>query len=237
MKILLHLTGKAVCGILKKLPFLWQEARLMTKAVGNIYIVVAPSGAGKTSLVSALLQAEPAVELSISYTTRAARTGEVDGQHYHFVDHATFQSMIAAGDFLEYAEVYGNFYGTSVRWLQSRLEEGRDILLEIDWQGAEQVRKVFPEALGIFILPPSIEELERRLRGRGTDTEEVILRRLASARSEIDKVAEYDYIVVNDDFERARLDLISIFRARRLRAAVQVARLAPALARMGVQRS
>ncbi|NWK77116.1 guanylate kinase [Aquitalea sp. LB_tupeE] len=209
----------------------------MTKAVGNIYIVVAPSGAGKTSLVSALLQAEPTVELSISYTTRAARTGEVDGQHYHFVDHATFQSMIAAGDFLEYAEVYGNFYGTSVRWLQSRLEEGRDILLEIDWQGAEQVRKVFPEALGIFILPPSIEELERRLRGRGTDTEEVILRRLASARSEIDKVAEYDYIVVNDDFERARLDLISIFRARRLRAAVQVARLAPALARMGVQRS
>ena len=209
----------------------------MTKAVGNIYIVVAPSGAGKTSLVSALLQAEPAVELSISYTTRAARTGEVDGQHYHFVDHATFQSMIAAGDFLEYAEVYGNFYGTSVRWLQSRLEEGRDILLEIDWQGAEQVRKVFPEALGIFILPPSIEELERRLRGRGTDTEEVILRRLASARSEINKVAEYDYIVVNDDFERARLDLISIFRARRLRAAVQVARLAPALARMGVQRS
>jgi guanylate kinase len=209
----------------------------MTKAVGNIYIVVAPSGAGKTSLVSALLQAEPAVELSISYTTRAARTGEVDGQHYHFVDHATFQSMIAAGDFLEYAEVYGHFYGTSVRWLQSRLEEGRDILLEIDWQGAEQVRKVFPEALGIFILPPSIEELERRLRGRGTDTEEVILRRLASARSEIDKVAEYDYIVVNDDFERARLDLISIFRARRLRAAVQVARLAPALARMGVQRS
>ena len=209
----------------------------MTKAVGNIYIVVAPSGAGKTSLVSALLHAEPAVELSISYTTRAARTGEVDGQHYHFVDHVTFQSMIAAGDFLEYAEVYGNFYGTSVRWLQSRLEEGRDILLEIDWQGAEQVRKVFPEALGIFILPPSIEELERRLRGRGTDTEEVILRRLASARSEIDKVAEYDYIVVNDDFERARLDLISIFRARRLRAAVQVARLAPALARMGVQRS
>ena len=207
----------------------------MTKAVGNIYIVVAPSGAGKTSLVSALLQAEPAVELSISYTTRAARTGEVDGQHYHFVDHATFQSMIGAGDFLEYAEVYGNFYGTSVRWLQSRLQEGRDILLEIDWQGAEQVRKVFPEALGIFILPPSIEELERRLRGRGTDTEEVILRRLASARSEIDKVAEYDYIVVNDDFDRARLDLISIFRARRLRAAVQVVRLAPALARMGVQ--
>jgi len=207
----------------------------MSKAVGNIYIVVAPSGAGKTSLVAALLQAEPTVELSVSYTTRAARTGEEDGKHYHFVDHAAFQSMIAAGDFLEYAEVYGNFYGTSVRWLQSRLEAGHDILLEIDWQGAEQVRKVFPDAVGIFILPPSIEELERRLRGRGTDSEEVILRRLASARSEIDKVAEYDYIVVNDDFERARVDLISIFRARRLRAAVQTQRLAAALARMGVQ--
>jgi guanylate kinase len=207
----------------------------MTKAVGNIYIVVAPSGAGKTSLVAALLQAEPTVELSVSYTTRPARAGEVDGQHYHFVEHAEFQAMIEGQDFLEYAEVYGNFYGTSVRWLQSRLEQGRDILLEIDWQGAEQVRKVFPEAIGIFILPPSIEELERRLRGRGTDSEEVILRRLASARSEIDKVAEYDYIVVNDDFERAKGDLVSIFRARRLRAAVQTMRLAPALARMGVQ--
>ncbi|MBV8678942.1 MAG: guanylate kinase [Aquitalea sp.] len=205
----------------------------MTKAVGNIYIVVAPSGAGKTSLVAALLQAEPTVELSVSYTTRPARSGEIDGKHYHFVDQAVFKGMIERQDFLEYAEVYGNFYGTSVRWLQSRLEEGRDILLEIDWQGAEQVRKVFPGAIGIFILPPSIEELERRLRGRGTDSEEVILRRLASARSEIDKVAEYDYIVVNDDFERARLDLISIFRARRLRAAVQTTRLAPALARMG----
>ncbi|RMC93507.1 guanylate kinase [Aquitalea palustris] len=207
----------------------------MSKAVGNIYIVVAPSGAGKTSLVAALLQAEPSVELSVSYTTRPARSGEVDGQHYHFVGHAEFQAMIAGQDFLEYAEVYGNFYGTSVRWLQSRLEQGRDILLEIDWQGAEQVRKVFPDAVGIFILPPSIEELERRLRGRGTDSEEVILRRLASARSEIDKVAEYDYIVVNDDFERAKGDLVSIFRARRLRAAVQTMRLAPALARMGVQ--
>ncbi|PXX48113.1 MULTISPECIES: guanylate kinase [Aquitalea] len=208
----------------------------MSKAVGNIYIVVAPSGAGKTSLVAALLQAEPTVELSVSYTTRPARAGEVDGQHYHFVGHAEFQAMIEGQDFLEYAEVYGNFYGTSVRWLQSRLEQGRDILLEIDWQGAEQVRKVFPEAVGIFILPPSIEELERRLRGRGTDSEEVILRRLASARSEIDKVAEYDYIVVNDDFERAKGDLVSIFRARRLRASVQTQRLAPALARMGVQR-
>ncbi|WP_293760994.1 guanylate kinase [uncultured Aquitalea sp.] len=207
----------------------------MSKAVGNIYIVVAPSGAGKTSLVTALLQAESTVELSVSYTTRPARTGEVDGKHYHFIGQEEFKAMIDRGDFLEYAEVYGNYYGTSVRWLQSRLAEGRDILLEIDWQGADQVRKVFPDAVGIFILPPSIEELERRLRGRGTDTEEVILRRLASARSEIDRIGEYDYIVVNDDFERARVDLISIFRARRLRAVVQQARLASQLGRMGTR--
>ncbi|XLM20279.1 guanylate kinase, partial [Chromobacterium piscinae] len=137
------------------------------------------------------------------------------------------------GDFLEYAEVYGNYYGTSAPWIRSRLEVGKDILLEIDWQGAEQVRKVFPDAIGIFIAPPSIEELERRLRGRDTDTEEVILRRLASARAEIDKIAEYDYIVVNDDFERARLDLISIVRAQRLRSELQCRRLAEMFRHMG----
>ncbi|KIA81702.1 guanylate kinase [Chromobacterium amazonense] len=205
----------------------------MDQPIGNIYIVVAPSGAGKTSLVAALLQAEPSVELSISYSTRPARKGEIDGKHYHFVDKATFDAMIDRGDFLEYAEVYGNYYGTSAPWIRSRLEVGQDILLEIDWQGAEQVRKVFPGAIGIFIAPPSIEELERRLRGRDTDTEEVILRRLASARAEIDKIAEYDYIVVNDDFERARLDLISIVRARRLRSEVQCRRLAEMFRHMG----
>ncbi|WP_434633118.1 guanylate kinase [Chromobacterium sp. CV08] len=205
----------------------------MSQPIGNIYIVVAPSGAGKTSLVAALLQAEPSVELSISYSTRAARKGEVDGQHYHFVERAVFDDMIARGDFLEYAEVYGNYYGTSAPWIRGRLEAGRDILLEIDWQGAEQVREVFPDAIGIFIAPPSIEELERRLRGRDTDAEEVILRRLASARAEIDKVAEYDYIVVNDDFERARLDLISIVRAQRLKSGPQCRRLADMFRRMG----
>ncbi|WP_043637831.1 guanylate kinase [Chromobacterium haemolyticum] len=205
----------------------------MSQPTGNIFIVVAPSGAGKTSLVTALLQAEPSVELSISYSTRAPRKGEVDGKHYHFVDQATFKSMIERGDFLEYAEVYGNYYGTSAPWIRSRLDVGQDILLEIDWQGAEQVRKVFPEAIGIFIAPPSIEELERRLRGRATDSEDVIRRRLASARAEIDKIAEYDYIVVNDDFERARLDLISVVRANRLRSAIQRRKLAAMLARMG----
>ena len=205
----------------------------MSQPTGTIFIVVAPSGAGKTSLVAALLAAEPTVELSISYSTRPPRTGEVDGKHYHFVDQAVFKSMIDRGDFLEHAEVYGNYYGTSAPWIRSRLDVGQDILLEIDWQGAEQVRKTFPDAIGIFIAPPSIEELERRLRGRATDSEEVIRRRLASARAEIDKIAEYDYIVVNDDFERARLDVISIVRANRLRSAIQCRKLATMLARMG----
>lgn len=209
----------------------------MNQPAGNVYIVVAPSGAGKTSLVAALLAAEPLVELSISYTTRAPRVGEVDGRNYHFVDRTTFELMIARGDFLEHAEVYGNYYGTSAAWIRSRLAEGRDILLEIDWQGARQVRELFPQAVGIFIMPPSIEELERRLRGRGTDAEEVIARRLAAARSEIDKVAEYDYLVVNDNFDRAKLDLISIIRAQRLRCDVQRARLAERLAHMGAARS
>jgi guanylate kinase len=207
----------------------------MTQTTGTVYIVVAPSGAGKTSLVTALLEAEPTVGLSVSHTTRAARVGEVDGKHYHFVTHEAFGSMVANGDFLEYAEVYGNFYGTSCAWIRSCLNQGRDILLEIDWQGARQVRKAFPEAVGIFIVPPSIEELERRLRGRGTDTEEVITRRLASARAEIDMVSEYDYLVVNEQFERARLDLISIVRAQRLTCAAQRVRYADKLSHMGTR--
>jgi len=207
----------------------------MTQATGTIYIVVAPSGAGKTSLVAALLEAEPSVGLSVSYTTRPARANEVDGRHYHFVSGAEFEAMIANGDFLEYAEVYGNYYGTSSGWIRSRLAEGKDILLEIDWQGARQVRRAFPEAVGVFIVPPSIEELERRLRGRATDSDEVIARRLASARAEIEMVSEYEYIVVNDNFERARFDLVSIVHAQRLRTALQRIRYADKLARMGMQ--
>jgi guanylate kinase len=208
---------------------------IMKQTTGSVFIVVAPSGAGKTSLVAALLEAESSIELSISYTTRPARTGEVDGKHYHFVSQDVFKNMITNGDFLEYAEVYGNFYGTSCSWIRSRLEQGRDILLEIDWQGARQVRKAFPEAIGVFIVPPSIEELERRLRGRDTDTEEVIARRLASARAEIGMVSEYDYLVINEQFERARADLISVVRANRLKCAAQRVRYAEKLARMGVQ--
>ncbi|GGY07889.1 guanylate kinase [Paludibacterium paludis] len=205
----------------------------MTQPTGTIFVVVAPSGAGKTSLVAALLDAEPGVELSVSYTTRAPRSGEVAGKNYHFIDRPKFEEMIGLGDFVEYAEVYGNYYGTSARWLEERLAKGRDILLEIDWQGAAQVRRIFPEAVSIFIMPPSIEELERRLRGRATDSEDVIRRRLAEARSEIDKVAQYDYIVVNDNFERARADLISVVRAQRLKGDAQRARHAEKLARMG----
>ena len=204
----------------------------MSQTNGTIFIVVAPSGAGKTTLVGALLQAEPSVELSVSYTTRAPRAGEENGKHYHFCDRATFESMIASGDFLEYAEVYGNYYGTSKRWLRERLAAGRDILLEIDWQGARQVREVFPDAVSVFILPPSIEVLEARLRGRATDSEEVITRRLSEARAEIDQVAEYDYLVVNDDFEQARLDLISVIRSQRLRSERQCPRHQAAIAAM-----
>lgn len=208
----------------------------MTPAQGSIFIVVAPSGAGKTSLVAALLQAEPGVELSVSYTTRAPREGEVNGKSYHFVDRAAFEGMIAAGDFLEYAEVYGNYYGTSARWLRERLAAGRDILLEIDWQGARQVRKVFGDAVAVFILPPSLPVLEARLRGRATDSEDVIQRRLSEARMEIDQVAEYDYLIVNDDFEQARLDLISVIRSQRLQAARQLQRHAVAIAGMQTPR-
>ena len=205
----------------------------MTLATGTIFVVVAPSGAGKTSLVAALLEAEPSVGLSVSYTTRPAREGEVEGKHYHFIGREQFDVMVVRGDFLEYAEVYGNYYGTSSGWIRSRLAEGRDILLEIDWQGARQVRQAFPDAVGIFIVPPSIEELERRLRGRATDSSEVIARRLASARMEIGMISEYDYMVVNDNFERARLDLVSIVRSQRLRTVAQTRRFAEKLARMG----
>ncbi|MBV8046180.1 MAG: guanylate kinase [Paludibacterium sp.] len=207
----------------------------MTQPRGTIFIVVAPSGAGKTSLVAALLDAEPTVCLSVSYTTRPPREGEVDGKHYHFVSREVFEAMIRQGDFLEYAEVYGNYYGTSQAWIRAQQAEGRDVLLEIDWQGARQVRQVFPDAVGIFIVPPSIEELERRLRGRATDTPEVIARRLASARQEIDMIPEYDYMVVNDQFEHARLDLISIVRARRLHTEAQRQRYADRLAYMGTR--
>ena len=183
---------------------------------GNLYIVAAPSGAGKTTLVRRLLAEDSAIRLSISYTTRTPRTGEENGREYHFVDVATFKQMIAQGDFLEWAEVHGNFYGTSKSWISSEMAAGRDVLLEIDWQGAQQVRQHFPQAIGVFILPPSLEVLAQRLRGRGTDAEEVIARRLAAAGEEMRHVGEFDYVIINDDLEQALADLLAVSRATRL---------------------
>ncbi len=191
---------------------------------GTLFIVTAPSGAGKTTLVSGLLARDPLVTLSVSYATRAPRAGEVHGTHYHFVDVPTFRSLRDKGEFLEWAEVHGNYYGTSRAWLETQIAAGNDILLEIDWQGAQQVRKVFPKAVGVFILPPSVEELERRLRGRGTDTEEVIARRVLGARGEMRHVAEFDYVIINEDLPNALEDLVAVVRASRLRYANQEAR-------------
>lgn len=192
---------------------------------GQLFIVSAPSGAGKSSLVRAWLEQDTNISLSISYTTRPPRRGEVDGVHYHFVDRDTFMAMLNRGEFLESAEIYGQHYGTSQPWIEAQMAQGRDILLEIDWQGAAQVRRLMPQAVSIFILPPSIAELRRRLEGRGTDSPEVIERRMAAAREEISHALEADYLVVNDVFETALADLLAIARARRLRMDVQASRL------------
>ena len=192
---------------------------------GNLFVIVAPSGAGKTSLVDALLKRDSNIRLSISYTTRAPRQGEQNGREYHFVDKPAFEAMIAAGDFLEHANVYGNYYGTSKRWIEEQISGDHDVLLEIDWQGAAQVRKLFPSVVGIFILPPSLDELRRRLQARGKDSPEAIERRMASAREEISHVLEFEYIIVNERFESALDDLIAIVRAARLARVQQSHRL------------
>jgi guanylate kinase len=191
---------------------------------GHLYIVTAPSGAGKTTLVRLLLERDPGIRLSVSHTTRAPRAGEENGIAYHFVDEAAFLEMIRANDFLEWAEVHGNYYGTSRRWIESEMAAGRDVLLEIDWQGAQQVRQVFPAAIGIFILPPSIGELERRLSGRGTDSAATIARRMAAARDEMRHVGEFDYVIINDDLQQALEDLRSVTRASRLAYRAQARR-------------
>lgn len=191
---------------------------------GALFIVAAPSGAGKTSLVAALLERDPSVRLSVSYTTRPPRAGEVDGRDYHFVDHAAFEAMLARGEFLESAEVYGNYYGTGHAWVRERLAAGDDVLLEIDPQGAEQVRRLMPEAVGIFVLPPSLEALRERLERRGKDSAEVIARRLTAARDELRRVSEFDYAIINKEFDIALQDLESVVRAERLRLARQTRR-------------
>ena len=188
---------------------------------GTLFIVSAPSGAGKSSLVRALLEGDHGLALSVSYTTRPPRAEEVDGVDYFFTDRTDFQARLERGEFLESAEVYGNWYGTSSVYIKMAISAGRDILLEIDWQGAAQVRKLMPQVESIFILPPSITELRRRLEGRGTDSPEIIEKRMSMAREEISHALAADYLVVNDVFEVALADLMSIARARRLRMDVQ----------------
>ena len=192
---------------------------------GSLFIVSAPSGAGKSSLVKAALADDERLTLSISHTTRSPRAGEVDGREYHFVDRRTFEAMLERGEFLESAEVHGNRYGTSQKWIEKARAKGLDIMLEIDWQGAQQVRRAFPDAVSIFTLPPPpmLSELERRLRGRGQDPEEAIQRRLRDAREEINHVAEFDYVIINKQFEEARQDLAAIVRAARLTLSSQIA--------------
>ncbi len=184
---------------------------------GTLYIVSAPSGAGKTSLVQALLAADNQVRKSVSYTTRKPRPGETNGRQYHFVEVAEFERMAERRVFLESATVHGNRYGTSREWVIEQTAGGRDVVLEIDWQGAAQVRSLYPEAVSVFILPPSLAALEARLRDRAQDGEDVIRQRLAAAPVEIAHFTEFDYVIINEDFHRAAQDLVSIVRAERLK--------------------
>ncbi len=189
----------------------------------TLFIISAPSGAGKTSLVRKLLARLPQLQLSISYTTRAPRPGEINGEHYHFVNQATFERMIAADEFVEYARVFHHAYGTAEATLRSTLAAGIDLILEIDWQGAQQVRARFPDAISVFILPPSLQALEQRLRSRAQDSDEVIAHRMTAAYTELSHYHEYDYLVVNDQFENALTDLMCLIQARRLRRDYQLA--------------
>ncbi len=186
---------------------------------GLLLVVTAPSGAGKSSLIDALLKEDPRLRLSVSYTTRAPRPGEANGREYHFVDEPMFIAMLNRGEFLESAEVHGHRYGTSQAVIREALARGQDLVLEIDWQGAQQVRKLHPGCVGVFILPPSVAELERRMRLRGQDADAVIRRRLASAEEEMSHAPEFDYVMINKDFDEAKKDLQAIVRVERLRKA------------------
>ncbi|ABP78167.1 guanylate kinase [Streptococcus pneumoniae] len=204
----------------------------MSATTGTLYIVSAPSGAGKTSLVKALVDAQPQVRVSVSHTTRAMRPGEVDGVNYHFVSREEFLARLERNEFLEHAEVFGNLYGTSQRWLEQTLAEGYDLILEIDWQGAQQVRRLMPQAKSIFILPPTQEALRQRLNNRGQDSDEIIEKRMREAVSEMSHYVEYDYLVINDDFAHALIDLQSIFRANQLKQQAQQQRHARLLSEL-----
>ncbi|WP_407729827.1 guanylate kinase [Pseudomonas helleri] len=204
----------------------------MNHSTGTLYIISAPSGAGKSSLVKALIDIEPQIRVSVSHTTRAMRPGEENGVHYHFVEREEFVKMIEHGDFLERAEVFGNLYGTSQSYLQQTLDEGHDLILEIDWQGAEQVRKLMPQARSIFILPPSQQALRERLDNRGQDSAEIIDGRMREAVSEMSHYVDYDYLIINDDFAVALDDLKAIFHASRLQQKRQQQRYGKLLAEL-----
>jgi len=197
--------------------------------IGTLYIVSAPSGAGKTSLVNALVESVPGMVISVSHTTRSRRPRESEGVHYHFIDDAHFEEMVAAGEFLEHACVFGNRYGTCREQVVRQLGRGTDVILEIDWQGAEQVRAAMPGCVSVFILPPSRAELEHRLRGRREDSDAVIAARMREAVNEMSHYHEYDYLLVNDDFDAALADLSRVVRARRLRREAQEEHLAAVL--------
>jgi len=215
-------TKAAGVGILTKPP----------PASGCLFVLAAPSGAGKTSLVRALLEREPGIRLSVSYTTRAPRPGEQDGVQYHFVDEAKFMALKDSGEFLEHAHVHDHWYATSATWLRHQVQQGHDVLLEIDWQGAAQVRRLMPDAVHIFILPPSLASLKERLEKRGQDSQEVIVRRLDAAREEMRHCGEFDYVIMNQDFARAVDDLSAIVRAARLTAPRQQVRHAALIAQL-----
>lgn len=205
----------------------------MATTLGNLFIISAPSGTGKTSLIKALLQTDIDLSLSVSYTSRLVRPGEVEGRDYYFVERKMFERMLEHGEFLESAEVYGNLYGTSQKWIDKAIASGQDILLEIDSQGAQQVRRIFSNTVSIFVLPPSLEVLETRLRNRNQDCQEVIARRMAAARQEISRVNEYDYVIINENLDEALRGLTCIVQAERLRMAAQLVRYHDLVTRLG----
>ena len=197
---------------------------------GSLYVIAAPSGAGKTTLTRLALAQNPRLALSVSTTTRAPRPGEEDGVHYHFVSVEAFKAMQAGGEFLESAEVHGNFYGTTRSGIEALLSEDRDVILEIDWQGAQQVRRIYPESVGIFIVPPSFDVLETRLQGRGQDSAEVIARRVANAREELQHLDEFPYVIINENLEEALAELLAVFSAARVRLENQTQRCSALIA-------
>ncbi|MCO5101162.1 MAG: guanylate kinase [Burkholderiaceae bacterium] len=204
------------------------------ESAGSLFVVAAPSGAGKTSLVRALLAERPLLQLSVSCTTRKPRAGEVDGRDYHFVDRVEFDRRRQAGEFLEWAEVHGNLYATSRRWIEQRMRAGVDIVLEIDWQGAVQVQQLFADAVGVFIVPPSIEALRERLEQRGQDCAEVIEQRVAAARAELKQARRFQYVIINQDFATALAELRTLVEAARLRLSRQRARHPATFSALGI---